>query len=123
MPRYLFTGPSTTTFPTIRTEAGTLTCEPGDLVDLPEAVDHVHLEPADGVAKSKKVALHDAWHVEDVGIPVVDPPAPAEPALPDLAAGGIVPGAPVEVVVPVGTTVSRGPGRGNKSATVTTPEV
>lgn len=46
--RYAFTGLSPEEFPTIVTDHGALVCQPGDVVDLAEPVDHPRLVAVDG---------------------------------------------------------------------------
>lgn len=64
MPRYQFTGHGVEVFPTIVTADGTLVCEPGDVVDIPEPVEHARLvEVTDGALATTTEATfaNDAW--------------------------------------------------------------
>lgn len=91
MPRYQFTGHGVEVFPTIvnTTTNGTLVCEPGDVVDIPEPVEHARLvEVTDGavattteatIAEGQEVFMsaNDTRVVEGLAElpPPTDPPA------------------------------------------------
>ena len=58
--RYRFTGPSRTVFPSIVVPTldgfATLVVDPGDEVDLPDAVDHAELEAIEATNSRRKPA-------------------------------------------------------------------
>lgn len=86
MPRYQFTGHGVEVFPTIVTADGTLVCEPGDVVDIPEPVEHARLvEVTDGALATTTEATFAAVGDEIVTLPagteILPPPTdpPSDP--------------------------------------------
>lgn len=74
--RFKFTGTSEEVFPSIVTDAGTLVCKPGDVVELDHDPDHAHLVPDSGKRKVKHTgSLAADWHTPD------PEPVEAEPVL------------------------------------------